>query len=89
MNLPVAEVGGKVLAVSQFTLLADCRQGRRPGFDRAAPPDVGERLFNLYVGELRKLGLTVETGRFGAEMLVDLCNHGPVTIILDRPPESG
>ena len=84
MNLSVQDVGGSVLAVSQFTLLADCRKGRRPGFDRAAPPEEGQRLYELYVAELRKLGLAVETGRFGAEMLVDLRNHGPVTIILER-----
>ena len=84
MNLSVQEVGGAVLAVSQFTLLADCRKGRRPGFDRAAAPAEGERLYDLYCAELRKLGLAVETGRFGAEMLVDLRNHGPVTIILER-----
>ena len=89
MNLSVQEAGGSVLAVSQFTLLADCRKGRRPGFDRAAPPAEGERLYGLYVAELRGLGLPVETGRFGAEMLVELCNHGPVTIILERPPDSG
>jgi len=86
MNLSVREAGGSVLAVSQFTLLADCRKGRRPGFDRAAPPAEGERLYERYVAELRGLGLPVETGRFGAEMLVELCNHGPVTIILERPP---
>lgn len=88
MNLSVQEVKGSVLAVSQFTLLADCRKGRRPGFDRAAPPAEGERLYELYVAELRKLGLPVETGRFGAEMLVDLRNHGPVTIILEKAPET-
>ncbi len=89
MNLSVQEVGGAVLAVSQFTLLADCRRGRRPGFDRAAPPAEGERLYELYVAELRKLNLPVETGRFGAEMLVDLRNHGPVTILLERQGEEG
>jgi D-tyrosyl-tRNA(Tyr) deacylase len=84
MNLSVAEVGGSVLAVSQFTLLADCRKGRRPSFDRAAGPEEGQRLYELYVSELRSLGLAVETGRFGAEMLVDLCNHGPVTVIVEK-----
>jgi D-tyrosyl-tRNA(Tyr) deacylase len=87
MNLSVTDVGGAVLAVSQFTLLADCRQGRRPSFDRAAAPDEGERLYNLYVSELKALGLPVETGRFGAEMLVDLRNHGPVTMIVERTAE--
>lgn len=89
MNLSVGDVGGAVLAVSQFTLLADCRKGRRPGFDRAAPPEEGERLYELYVEELRKLGLPVETGVFGAEMIVDIRNHGPVTIILERAPGAG
>jgi D-tyrosyl-tRNA(Tyr) deacylase len=89
MNRSVQDVGGAVLAVSQFTLLADCRKGRRPGFDRAAPPDEGERLYELYCSELRALGLRVETGVFGAEMVVDIRNHGPVTIILERAPDSG
>jgi len=87
MNLSVADVGGAVLAVSQFTLVADCRKGRRPSFDRAAAPEEGERLYSLYISELKALGLPVETGRFGAEMLVELCNHGPVTMILERPPD--
>jgi len=86
MNLSVRDVGGGVLLISNFTLHGDCRKGRRPGFDRAAPPAEGERLYERYVAELRGLGLAVETGRFGAEMLVELCNHGPVTIILERPP---
>jgi len=86
MNRSVQETGGAVLAVSQFTLLADCRKGRRPGFDRAAPPEEGRRLYERYVAELRALGLAVETGEFGAEMIVDIRNHGPVTIVLDRPP---
>jgi D-tyrosyl-tRNA(Tyr) deacylase len=89
MNLSVQEIRGAVLAVSQFTLLADCRKGRRPGFDRAAPPAEGQRLYELYVAELRKLALPVETGRFGAEMLVDLRNHGPVTILLERQKDEG
>jgi D-aminoacyl-tRNA deacylase len=86
MNRSVEDVGGAVLAVSQFTLLADCRKGRRPGFDRAAPPEQGQRLYELYCSELRAMGLRVETGIFGAEMIVDIRNHGPVTIVLERPP---
>jgi len=86
MNRSVEDVGGAVLAVSQFTLLADCRKGRRPGFDRAAPPEEGKRLYESYCSELRAMGLRVETGVFGAEMVVDIRNHGPVTIVLDRPP---
>ncbi len=89
MNRSVQDVGGAVLAVSQFTLLADCRKGRRPGFDRAAPPDEGRRLYDLYCEELRALGLRVETGVFGAEMMVDIRNRGPVTIILERAPDPG
>ncbi len=86
MNRSVEDVGGAILAVSQFTLLADCRKGRRPGFDRAAPPQQGQRLYELYCSELRAMGLCVETGIFGAEMVVDIRNHGPVTIVLERPP---
>ena len=86
MNLSVQDVGGAVLAVSQFTLLADCRKGRRPGFDRAAPPDEGRRLYEFYCSQLRAMGLEVQTGVFGAEMIVDIRNHGPVTVILERAP---
>jgi D-tyrosyl-tRNA(Tyr) deacylase len=86
MNRSVLDVGGAVLAVSQFTLLADCRKGRRPGFDRAAPPEEGRRLYEFYCRELREAGLEVRTGIFGAEMIVDIRNHGPVTIILERAP---
>jgi D-tyrosyl-tRNA(Tyr) deacylase len=83
MNLSVADVGGSVLAVSQFTLYGDVSRGNRPGFTGAAPPDQGERLVERFVAELRELGLPVETGRFGAHMEVDLLNDGPVTIWVD------
>jgi D-tyrosyl-tRNA(Tyr) deacylase len=83
MNLSVRDIGGKILAVSQFTLLADCRKGRRPGFSSAAPPATGEAYYRRYVAALRDQGLTVETGVFGASMQVRLNNDGPVTIILD------
>jgi D-tyrosyl-tRNA(Tyr) deacylase len=89
MNRSVLDVGGAVLAVSQFTLLADCRKGRRPGFDRAAPPEEGQRLYELYCRELREIGLRVDTGVFGAEMIVDIRNHGPVTIILEKRSDAG
>ena len=83
MNLAVQDIGGSILAVSQFTLLADCRQGRRPGFSRAAPPEIGKALYKRYVEALRATGLEVATGVFGATMSVRLSNEGPVTILLD------
>jgi len=83
MNLPVTEAGNAVLAVSQFTLAADLRTGNRPGFSRAAAPDEARARFDDAVAALRALGLTVETGEFGAEMQVTLTNDGPVTIWMD------
>ena len=85
MNLGVRETGGEVLAVSQFTLLADTRKGRRPSFVEAAPPEEAEPLFDYFRERLRTAGVeTVRTGRFGAMMDVALTNDGPVTIILER-----
>ena len=83
MNLALNDVGGAVLAVSQFTLLGDCRKGRRPGFTDAAPPELADALYNDYVAALRAAGLTVATGVFRAEMQVHLVNDGPVTLLLD------
>jgi D-tyrosyl-tRNA(Tyr) deacylase len=83
MNLALSEVGGAVLAVSQFTLLGDCRKGRRPGFTDAAPPELADPLYHDYVAALRATGLTVATGVFRAEMQVHLVNDGPVTLLLD------
>lgn len=83
MNLPVTEAGNAILAVSQFTLAADLRSGNRPGFSRAAAPEDARTRFNETVAALRDLGLTVETGAFGADMQVTLTNDGPVTIWLD------
>ncbi|ACL63559.1 D-tyrosyl-tRNA(Tyr) deacylase [Anaeromyxobacter dehalogenans 2CP-1] len=83
MNLAVAEVGGAVLVVSQFTLLGDARRGNRPGFSDAAPPEAANALYESVCGMLREKGLRVETGVFRAEMEVELVNDGPVTILLD------
>jgi len=83
MNLSLADVGGELLLVSQFTLYADCRKGKRPGFSEAARPEEAEKYFNDLVRTIRGRGIRVETGRFQTEMDVELVNHGPVTIILD------
>ena len=85
MNRSVKDTDGAVLAVSQFTLLADTRKGRRPSFVEAAPPDEATRLFDYFCERLRTAGVTrVEKGRFGAMMDVALINDGPVTIVLER-----
>ncbi len=85
MNRSVRDIGGAVLAVSQFTLLADTRKGKRPSFVGAAPPDEAARLFDYFCGRLRAAGGgRVQTGRFGAMMDVSLVNDGPVTIVLER-----
>lgn len=84
MNLPLADVGGAVLVISQFTLYGDASKGRRPSFVDAAPPDAAERLYERFVALLRERGLTVETGRFGAMMEVELINDGPVTLVIEK-----
>ena len=83
MNLALGDVGGAVLAVSQFTLYADTRKGNRPSFTDAAAPEVGEAVYGAYVGALRAAGVPVETGICGAHMHVALVNDGPVTILLE------
>jgi D-aminoacyl-tRNA deacylase len=85
MNLDVREAEGEILAVSQFTLLADTRKGKRPSFVEAAPPEEAEMLFDYFCEKLREAGVaSVETGPFGAMMDVTLVNDGPVTIVLER-----
>jgi D-tyrosyl-tRNA(Tyr) deacylase len=82
-NLSLVDIGGAALVVSQFTLYADTRRGRRPGFTGAAPPALAERLYERFTTALRDLGIEVAVGRFGAEMAVELVNDGPFTIWLD------
>ena len=86
-NLAIDEVGGEFLVVSQFTLLADLRRGRRPGFALAAPPEVAEPMVDRFVARLREGGRQVATGRFGAEMELELVNDGPFTLLLDAGAE--
>ena len=83
MNLSVQEIGGEILVVSQFTLLGDCRKGRRPGFSDAAPPDEADRLYQYFVEQVRRLGVRVATGQFQAMMLVKIYNDGPVTFVIE------
>jgi D-aminoacyl-tRNA deacylase len=83
MNLALADVGGELLVVSQFTLLGDCRKGRRPSFIDAAPPEMAERMYEEFVAAARAAGIRVATGKFRTHMAVELVNDGPVTLLLD------
>jgi len=83
MNLALADVRGSLLVVSQFTLLGDCRKGRRPSFIQAAPPELAEQLYETFIAAVGVQGIPVATGRFRAMMDVELVNDGPVTLILD------
>lgn len=85
LDLEGQEPAAALLVVSQFTLAADGRKGRRPSFDRAAPPEAAEPLYEAFCTALRELGVHVETGRFRAEMTVDVSGDGPVTFVLDEP----
>jgi D-tyrosyl-tRNA(Tyr) deacylase len=89
MNLAASDVGGTFLVISQFTLGGDCSGGNRPSFTRAARPEIAEPLVDLVVSSLRDCGAHVETGRFRTEMEVDLVNDGPVTLIVEVPPDAG
>ncbi len=82
-NLALKDVGGSLLLISQFTLYADCSHGNRPSFINAGKPEHAEKLYNYIIEKVRAEGYTAETGEFGAEMKIDLTNHGPFTIILD------
>ncbi|MEA3440566.1 MAG: D-aminoacyl-tRNA deacylase [Chloroflexota bacterium] len=84
MNLSLLDVGGQALVVSQFTLYADTRKGRRPSFVNAAPPDIASPLVDQFVEMLNALGIPAQKGEFGAHMLVEIANDGPVTIILEK-----
>jgi D-tyrosyl-tRNA(Tyr) deacylase len=89
MNRSLGEAGGDLLVVSQFTLYGDARKGRRPSFIGSAPPEIAEALYDRFVEDLRRLGVRVATGIFGAMMEVELVNDGPVTLILDRDATGG
>lgn len=87
MNRSLLEVGGELLAVSQFTLFGDCRKGRRPGYSSAAPPDTANGLYQTFIKKVREFGIPVATGKFQAMMEVSLVNNGPVTLLLDSNKE--
>jgi D-tyrosyl-tRNA(Tyr) deacylase len=87
MNLGLAEIGGQMLVVSQFTLLGDCRKGRRPSFIAAARPEIADALYQRFVADVQGQGITVATGRFQTHMDVELVNEGPVTLLIDSRQE--
>ncbi len=85
LNLSLDQVGGSMLIVSQFTLYGDCRKGRRPSYSNSAPPEEAEEIYNQFIEAVKSKGVSARTGRFGAMMMVELVNDGPVTLILDSP----
>jgi D-tyrosyl-tRNA(Tyr) deacylase len=85
MNLSATDIGAALLLISQFTLYGDCRKGRRPGFDAAAPPERARELYDYFVDQVRQSGLDIQTGVFQAHMQVELTNDGPVTLLLESP----
>ena len=88
MNRSLAEIGGQVLVVSQFTLYGDTRKGRRPGYSGAAPPGMAEAYYNDFVDALRSQGVSVQTGQFGADMQVEIHNEGPVTLMVESQDQA-
>jgi D-tyrosyl-tRNA(Tyr) deacylase len=87
MNISLTDVGGELLIISQFTLYGDCRKGNRPSYSNAASPEEAEAMYNKFVDYCRQRGVKVETGKFQAEMLVEIHNDGPVTILIDSKKE--
>jgi D-tyrosyl-tRNA(Tyr) deacylase len=87
MNESLLDTGGEMLVVSQFTLYGDCRKGRRPGFDKAARPENAKKLYDSFVDKCKEFGIVTSTGIFQADMLVDIINDGPVTLLLDSKKE--
>lgn len=87
MNLSLLDVGGELLIVSQFTLYGDARKGKRPGYDKAARPEMAKEMYERFVARCRTYGIKVETGKFQAMMLVEIFNDGPVTLLLDSKKE--
>lgn len=83
MNLSVQDIEGEILAISQFTLYGDVRKGKRPSFSDSAAPDKGEELYNQFISRIQGIGIRIDKGMFGAHMMVDYVNDGPVTILLD------
>jgi len=83
MNRSLVDTGGEMLIVSQFTLYGDCRKGRRPGYSTAAPPEIAEPLYQMFVAEVERQGIGTATGVFQASMQVELVNDGPVTLLID------
>ena len=85
MNRSLQDLGGEMIAVSQFTLYGDCRKGRRPSFGKALEPEAAQHLCDLFIKKVCAQGIRCQAGKFGADMSVSLCNEGPVTLLIDRP----